>query len=74
VTKRTDCEKETGIALYYIVLYYYCTGCDSGVGKILKTLVMLQKKHGRLEERQGKLEKEVRDIKMQKDRAELEKD
>jgi NADH:ubiquinone oxidoreductase subunit B-like Fe-S oxidoreductase len=57
-------------------VHWYCKGCDPGVGKILKTLVMLQQKQEKLEERQGKLEKRwvKLKMKMQKEGTELEKD
>jgi NADH:ubiquinone oxidoreductase subunit B-like Fe-S oxidoreductase len=54
-------------------VHWYCKGCDPEVGKILKTLVMLQQKQEKLEERQGELEKEVGKMKMKMQKGKLEK-
>jgi uncharacterized protein YlxW (UPF0749 family) len=56
-------------------VHWYCKECDSGVGKILKAFVILQQKQETLEERRGKLENEVGEMKMkmQKDETKSEK-
>lgn len=46
-------------------VHWYCKGCDYGVGKVLKTMAVIQQKQDKMEERQDKLEKEFAEVKLQ---------